>query len=190
MRISKFLFDRVLHEGLDIKVLKPEKVTTPPHKRKKPLCFGFLFVFDVASSTNQRIRGFRRGFLQAQALNDGVQQEELPRRWTGRLVDTLRVQSFQVGVEEVESLMSLEVWCEDVMYKQLDKESSTPSMMRGIYEKSSHFSFPSGVANGLVSTCMVPEKPRNSGTSKKITRSVATSLTAAGGKPLLWPGFG
>lgn len=40
--------------------------------------------------------GFRRGFLQAQALNDGVQQEELPRRWTGRLVDTLRVQSFQV----------------------------------------------------------------------------------------------
>ena len=137
MRISKFLFDRVLHEGLDIKVLKPEKVTPPPHKRKKPLCFGFLFVFDVASSTNQRIRGFRRGFLQAQALNDGVQQEELPRRWTGRLVDTLRVQSFQVGVEEVESLMSLEVWCEDVMYKQLDKESSTPSMMRGIYENKS-----------------------------------------------------
>lgn len=37
---------------------------------------------------------------------------------------------------------------------------------------------------------MVPEKPRNSGTSKKITRSVATSLTVAGGKPLLWPGFG
>ena len=99
MRISKFLFDRVLHEGLGTKVLKPEKVTPP--QKKMPLCFGFLFVFDVAASTNQRIRGFRRGFLQAQALNDGVQQEELPRRWTGRLVDTLRVQSFQVGVEEV-----------------------------------------------------------------------------------------
>ena len=44
-----------------------------------------------------RMPGFRRGFLQAQALNEGVQQAELPSRWTGRLVDTLRVQSFQAG---------------------------------------------------------------------------------------------
>ena len=45
----------------------------------------------------KRMPGFRRGFLQAQALNEGVQQAELPSRWTGRLVDTLRVQSFQAG---------------------------------------------------------------------------------------------
>eukprot|EP00435_Cladocopium_sp_Y103_P036971 s2052_g9.t1 len=50
-------------------------------------------------AASRRLRepgGFRRGFLQAQALNEGVQQAELPTRWTGRLVDTLRVQSFQV----------------------------------------------------------------------------------------------
>lgn len=50
-------------------------------------------------AASRRLRepgGFRRGFLQAQALNEGVQQAELPSRWTGRLVDTLRVQSFQV----------------------------------------------------------------------------------------------
>ena len=50
-------------------------------------------------AASRRLRepgGFRRGFLQTQAINQGLQAEDLPQTWSQRLVDTLAATSFQV----------------------------------------------------------------------------------------------
>lgn len=52
MRISKFLFDRVLHEGLGTKVLKPEKVT-PPQKKSLFVLVFFLFLMLLPQRINE-----------------------------------------------------------------------------------------------------------------------------------------
>ena len=50
-------------------------------------------------AASRRLRepgGFRRGFLQTQAMNQGTPAEDMPQRWSIRLVDSIVSTSFAV----------------------------------------------------------------------------------------------